>query len=207
MYCPVRLPKTTATSMRVLGRLDRDGFLDLFQAESYAANRLYHNDGNSNAWITIRCVGMFSNRSAIGTKVRVKANIKGKTFWQLREINTGDGWSENLEAHLGMGDATNLETLRIEWPSGIVQESQNVAAKQYLTVIEPPRLVATSSNGIPQFSLQGRRGMQYDIETSMNLTAWSLLKTATITNLNGTAEVTDANSPSSDRRFYRAVLR
>jgi len=32
-----------------------------------------------------------SNRSGIGAKVRVKATIAGKTFWQMREITSGDG--------------------------------------------------------------------------------------------------------------------
>ena len=30
--------------------------------------------------------------------------------------------------------------VRIEWPSGTVQELSNVASKQFLTVTEPPRL-------------------------------------------------------------------
>ena len=190
------------------GDYDRDGFLDLFVSVSGSPDYLYHNDGNANAWITIKCVGTRSNRSAIGAKVRVKATIGGKTFWQLREINTGDGWAGvPLEAHFGLGNATNVDTLRIEWPSGTVQEYQNVAAKQYLIVTEPGRLVAASSNGIRQFSLQGGRNLQYDIQTSTNLTAWSLLGTLTITNLNGTALITDTNVPASDRCFYRAILR
>src|SRR5262249_20767247 len=148
------------------GDYDRDGFLDLFVAQSYAPNRLYHNEGNSNAWITVKCRGTVSNRSALGTKVRLKATINGKTFWQLREIDTTDGWSENLEAHFGLGDATNVDTLRIEWPSGAVQEFRNLAPKRFLTITEPSRLVATNANGSFQLTLQGGYGFQYDIETS-----------------------------------------
>jgi len=190
------------------GDYDRDGFLDLFVSVGGAPNYLYHNNGNSNAWITIKCVGTRSNRSAIGAKVRVKATIGGKTFWQLREINTGDGWAGvPLEAHFGLGGATNVETLRIEWPSGTVQEFQNVGSKQLLTVTEPSRLVPAPSNGTLQFTLQGGRNLQYDIQTSTNLTAWSLFSTITITNRDGTARITDTNAPGLDRRFYRAVLR
>jgi len=194
------------------GDYDRDGFLDLFVGTSPEGTSpktrdfLYHNDRNSNAWITIKCVGTRSNRSAIGAKVRVKATIGGKNFWQLREVNTGDGWSGvTLETHFGLGDATNIETLRIEWPSGTVQEFQNVAAKQFLTVTEPARLVAAPSNGAPRFILQGGRNLQYDVQWSTNLTAWSLLGTLMITNLNGAALITDTNAPASNHRFYRAV--
>jgi hypothetical protein len=197
-----------ASGAGIWGDYDRDGFLDLFVSNSGTNNYLYHNDGNSNAWIEVKCVGTRSNRSAIGAKVRVKATIGGRTFWQLREITTGTGWVQNaMEAHFGLGNATNVETLRIEWPSGTVQEFQNVAARQYLTVTEPSRLVPPSAAHPQQFSLEGGRNMTYDIQTSTNLTNWSLLNTITITNLNGKALVTDTNAPGSDHRFYRAVLR
>jgi hypothetical protein len=197
----------------IWGDYDRDGFLDLFVGNfasggSPAHNYLYHNDGNSNAWIEVKCVGTRSNRSAIGAKVRVKATIGGKTFWQLREINTGNGWLQNaMEAHFGLGNATNVETLRIEWPSGTVQEFQNVAARQFLTVTEPSRLVPSGAAYPPQFILEGARNMRYDIQSSTNLADWSLLSTVTITNLDGRALITDTNLPSSDHHFYRAVLR
>jgi ASPIC and UnbV/FG-GAP-like repeat len=189
---------------------DNDGFLDLFVARGGdtfpSVNLLYHNNGNSNGWLKVRLVGTVSNRSAIGAKVRIHATIAGKTFWQLREINTGDGFCGNLlEAHFGLGDATNVDTLRIEWPSGIVQEFQNVTPKQILTITEPPRLLAGVTNGVPQFLVKGGRFMQYDLQASSDLMAWSPLGTVTVTNLNGTAQIIDAGAPGSDHRFYRAV--
>src|SRR5438552_18836701 len=100
---------------------NNDGFLDLFVAGGYSGkNLLYHNNGNSNAWLEVKCVGTVSNRSAIGAKVRAQATTGGRTFWQLREINGGGVYnSMPLVAHFGLGDATNVELLRIEWPSGI----------------------------------------------------------------------------------------
>ena len=35
--------------------------------------------------------------------------------------------SAGLIAHFGLGDATNVEVLRIEWPSGVVTELTNVS--------------------------------------------------------------------------------
>jgi enediyne biosynthesis protein E4 len=203
------------SSSAAWGDYDHDGFLDLFVANGTngggeSKDYLYYNNqgsiGNTNGWILVKCVGTVSNRSAIGTKVRVKATIMGKTFWQLREISTADGQSVNpLEAHFGLGNATNIEMIRIEWPSGTVQEFQNVAPKQFLTITEPSRLLAGVVNGAPQFMLKGGRGLQYDIETSTNLTAWSQLGTVTITNVDGTASIADTNASGSDRRFYRAL--
>ena len=48
-----------------------------------------------------------------------------------------------LEAHFGLKDATVVDTIRIEWPSGIVQELHNVPAKQILTVTESAAPIPT----------------------------------------------------------------
>lgn len=191
---------------------DNDGFLDLFVTRDFGYNQkttnlLYHNDGNSNAWLEVKLVGTVGNRSAIGAKVRAHATVGGKGFWQLRQI-TGDGGRsvKPLVAHFGLGDATNVDTLRIQWPSGTVQELSNVAPKQILTITEPPRLLASTTNGIPEFTLKGGRFLQYDILASSNLTAWSSIGALTITNLDGTSEINDTNPPASGEKFYRAVL-
>jgi hypothetical protein len=197
----------------VWGDYDRDGFLDLFVANGAngggeTADYLYRNNGNSNSWITIKCVGTRSNRSAIGTKVRVKAAIHGKTFLQLREINTGGGWTQNaLEAHFGLGNATNVQTLRIEWPSGTIQEFQDVPAKQYLTAFEPASLTSPTSTTPTQLSLHGGRNLQYDIQLSTDLKTWSAFTNITITNLSGATLITDTNDSPSNSRYYRALLR
>jgi hypothetical protein len=123
---------------------DNDGFLDLFLvpvgqfALRLLTNRLYHNDGNTNAWLNVKLVGTVSNRSAIGAKVRVHAFYRGESRWQLREISGGDSQNnqQSLNAEFGLADATTIDTLRVEWPSGIVQELHDVAPRQFLTITE-----------------------------------------------------------------------
>jgi hypothetical protein len=130
---------------------DNDGFPDLFVTELNSfANRLYRNNGNSNNWLTVQCSGRLSNRAAIGAKVRAKATIGGKTLWQLREISGGGGLgSQNdLRAGFGLGDATNVDLIRIEWPSGIVQDFHDVLSRQFLTVIEPEAHIVPASQEV-----------------------------------------------------------
>jgi hypothetical protein len=122
----------------------------------------------------------------------------------LREISGGGGYTSqnDLRAHFGLGDATNIDLLRIEWPSGLVQELQNVAANQLLTVTEPARLQAL---GAGVLRIQSWKGMSFQVQTSTDLNRWST--GTTVTNLTGTLEFTDPNAVNNLRRFYRTVLR
>jgi len=188
---------------------DNDGFLDLFVANGWNDFRendfLYRNNGNSNNWITLKLIGTVSNRSAMGAKVRVKATIGGRTFWQMREISGGSnfGSQNDLRPSFGLGDATNIDLIRIEWPSGAVQTMTNVTTKQFLTVTESPRLSASDSrpDGSFGFEFTGLVGQQYRIESSSDLTGWALWQTLTATNR--TTHLLDP-TPQAPQRFYRA---
>ena len=93
------------------------------------------------------------------------------------------------------------------WPSGAVQELQNVAPNKMVTITEPPLLLAAITNGVPQFWLKGGRGPVYEIQASSDLGTWTSIGTLTVTNATGTALITDSNAPGIVRRFYRAISR
>jgi hypothetical protein len=194
------------------GDYDNDGFLDLFVANGRASaenNFLYHNDGNSNAWLKVKLVGTRSNRSGIGAKVRVTASIGGQTVRQLRQIAGGNeaGGQSMLLAHFGLGDAMVIDTVRVEWPSGTMQELQGVAVRQLLTITEPLRLSAPMfvENAF-QCTLAGNRGRSYGIQVSSNLVNWSPLMNVTVTNADGRALIRDSSAESASRRYYRATI-
>jgi hypothetical protein len=182
------------------------GFLDLFMtthpdSEAFV-NRLYRNNGNSNNWLCVKCVGTVSPRWGTGAKVRARATTRGMPMSQLRLIDAGgSSWGgQSFVAHFGLGDATNVDVVRIEWTSGIVQELHNVPVKQYLTVTEPARLQMTQPG---QLQIQCWKGMSYSIESSPDLQDWNRL--ATVTNLTGKLEWTDPDTSGQSTRFYRAV--
>jgi len=123
------------------GDYDNDGDLDLAEANTFGENQknaLYKNElSNGNKWINIKCVGMVTNKSAIGTKVRVKANINGNPVWQLQEIDGQSGYcGQNLILHFGFGNATVIDSIKIEWPAGGDQYFTNVPLNRDVTITE-----------------------------------------------------------------------
>lgn len=121
------------------GDFNRDGSLDIFAGNiSNQNNDFYQNDGNAGHWARIICKGMTSNRSAIGTQVRIKAVIAGGSRWQMREISAQTGYNSQNEtvAHFGLGDAGAIDSLLIQWPSGIQDIHTNLAVDGEITVAE-----------------------------------------------------------------------
>ena len=95
-----------------------------------------------------------------------------------------------------------IDTVRIGWPSGIVQELHGVAPNQFLTVTEPARLQVS---GPGAFRIQSWKAMAFEVQASIDLKQWSPV--TTVTNLTGTLEFTDPDAANHLRRFYRTVLR
>jgi hypothetical protein len=122
------------------GDYDNNGFLDLVVTNggvhSRQTNLRYRNNGNANNWIHIECLGFLSNRSAIGTKVRVKT-----TEWQMREVTSQTGcFSQNsLIVEFGLGSAS-VDSLVIEWPSGCVQTFEDFPQINQLVQVAEPLL-------------------------------------------------------------------
>jgi hypothetical protein len=115
------------------------------------APAVYANVGTTNRWLQVRLVGTVSNREGIGAKVRVTAGIRGSSVTQMRQIGGEDGWgTQEAVAHFGLADATNAQTVRVEWPSGRVSVLTAVGANQMLTVQEEPapRLAIVPPGGL-----------------------------------------------------------
>jgi hypothetical protein len=141
----------TFTSLNVLTTLNRprrgaaaadyddDGDLDLFANGATGNKVLYRNDtANGHAFVHLTLTGTVSNRSAIGARVRAKAVIAGGPRWQLREVSTQNSFlgHNSLRVHLGLRDATTIDSLVVEWPSGIQTVQTSVPVNQFLMIVE-----------------------------------------------------------------------
>ena len=196
---------------------DNDGFLDLVvvnDSQNEDLNFLYRNNGNENHWIRIKCVGTLANRSGIGAKVRVKATIDGQERWQLRQITGGDGYlmSKPLETHFGLGDATIIDEIVVEWPGPNFtrQVLHNVAVDQIRTIVEsaraPPEssLTASLQGGEIRIVIIGEPGKSYELQVSVDLSSWAKVADLTIPS-EGEISYIESETVSSAHRFYRTV--
>lgn len=140
------------------GDYDNDGDLDIFVANwSNANNFLFTNNGNTNHWVNCRLVGSsFSNISAIGSRISLEANIQGIALRQTREVSgqTGNNAQNSLNAEFGLGDATIIDSIIVEWPGAdTTTVLTNVAVNQFLTITEP--LVPLLRSVFPDSGYQG----------------------------------------------------
>lgn len=135
------------------GDYNNDGFLDLAIAHCsnntgsiQPPNSLFRNSGNTNNWLKIKLEGNVSNRSAIGAIIRTKALIQNEWIWQMRQISAQSGYcgQNSLIAHFGLADATQVDSIIVEWPSGITNVLTAQDVNQELHLQENP-ISGTSS--------------------------------------------------------------
>jgi len=115
--------------------MDHDGDVDLFIAvNNYFGgnNKLFSNNGNSNHWIDITCEGTVSNRNGIGAILTVIAELSGQTIIQTLMVDD----LNSLTSHVGLGDATLIGEIDVEWPSGILTTLTDVAVDQRILIPE-----------------------------------------------------------------------
>jgi uncharacterized repeat protein (TIGR01451 family) len=137
---------------------DSDGDLDLLVTNAVGApkNYYYENNGNANHWVSVKGIGTISNTSAVGARVYVTAVIGGNPVTQMREIHSNIesviAGANPLRTHFGLGDATIIDEIRVEWPaSGIIETFNNVAVDQFLKVEEGTGTIAVCPDPVLDF--------------------------------------------------------
>ena len=122
------------------GDVDTDGDVDIYVPVGGAFigdqwhNLFYQNAGAGNNWLTLKLVGVKSNRDGIGAKVTLRLG-NGVIY---REVSGGCGFgsTNSLSLEIGLKAHTKVDTLEIAWPSGQVDTHRNLAVNQKLVVTE-----------------------------------------------------------------------
>jgi hypothetical protein len=118
------------------GDYDNDGSVEvLINNQNEPPSLLKSSRKPSGNWVILKLEGTISNRSAIGARVRLTAG--GRT--QIDEVRSGGSYlSQNdLRLHFGLGSATKIDRIAIDWPGGAHQLEENAGVNRTLTIREP----------------------------------------------------------------------
>ena len=123
----------------VCADFDADGDVDIFMTNRGLQNSgafwLNEDPASMNNSLTVKLVGLAPNTEAANARIRVTTG--GLT--QLREVMIGSNFtSQNpTEQIFGLGSATTVDTVEIEWPGGGTTELGSVQANQRLEIRHP----------------------------------------------------------------------
>jgi hypothetical protein len=86
-------------------------------------------------WIIIRLEGTRSNRSAIGARLKLTTGTRVQTD----EVRSGGSYlsQSDLRVRFGLGDASSVDRLEIDWPSGIREIETKLSVDQVVHFREP----------------------------------------------------------------------
>lgn len=117
------------------GDIDNDGDIDAYIVNLEDRGVLLRNNkGNQNNWVLINLIGNTSNRDGVGSRISI--SYGGKTQYAQKESSSGYISTNDHRLHFGLGDATTIDTIEINWPSGKVQHLTNIEANQIIDVKE-----------------------------------------------------------------------
>lgn len=110
------------------------------------ALRVFENPGNGNDWISVKLVGVKTNRAAIGARIKVTVENKGQGSHSIyRTVGSGGSFGASpLQQHIGLGKDARIVDLEIWWPtSNTRQHFLNVDKDQFLQIKEFAQEYAT----------------------------------------------------------------
>jgi hypothetical protein len=125
------------------GDWDRNGTVDIFIEMGGAINGdryhniLFQNPGQGNNWLTVKLVGVKSNRPGVGARIKV-VTAGADPLTVHRHVSSGSSFGANpFEQTIGLGKEDRIASLEIYWPtSGNTQVFTDVAVNQMIEVTE-----------------------------------------------------------------------
>lgn len=125
------------------GDLNHDGKIDIYAGYGSLYNNpsgsitdVYwrNSTSNSNHFLTIDLRGTISSAGALGAR----AFIYGPWGVQTREVRASEsyGTCNTFQLHFGLGTATTVDSIRINWPSGVTDLLVNEPVDQFITLTE-----------------------------------------------------------------------
>jgi hypothetical protein len=91
---------------------------------------------NANHWLMLELIGRYSNRDAIGARVKV-TTASGRVLYNHVSVSVGFMSSSDKRVHFGLGSERQIRSIEIRWPRGGLQQVTGVTADRFLKIEEP----------------------------------------------------------------------
>ena len=115
--------------------LDADGLQDAVVTECNGSAQIWLNRSQQPGhWLEVLLEGSDSNRDGLGARVEVV--IGSRTIYDYCRSGGSYLSASSRALHFGLGNADRISTVRVEWPSGTVDEWRGPAVDQRLRLRE-----------------------------------------------------------------------
>ncbi|MGA7830394.1 MAG: FG-GAP-like repeat-containing protein [Terracidiphilus sp.] len=132
------LDKVKLIAPRGLIAMDDNGAADLIVTQENAPPILLRNvGGNKNHSVRLDLTGFADNKTALGVKLEVFA----QGHWQKWELAGASGYQTQGPPQIlvGLGDADQIDLLRILWPTGVLQDEIDLPHQPVIVMKEADR--------------------------------------------------------------------
>ena len=130
---------TLSSRSSVIFDLDDDGDLDIVTNDFNSEPMVLISDLSERKqihWIKIMLEGTKSNRNGLGATVRVYAG--GQTYTKYNDGKSGYLAQSVLPLYFGLDEATKIDRIEVDWPSGAKQiVSQDLTINTTRKIVEP----------------------------------------------------------------------
>lgn len=120
----------------VAADFNRDGATDLLVASVGGGPlRLFLNRYPNGNHVRIQLVGTKSNRLGVGARLVAKTASSRQI---VRDVFPANGFMGQgpVDTHIGIGEAKEIESIEVRWPTGKVQTFQHLPAGRKVTITE-----------------------------------------------------------------------
>ncbi len=118
-----------------IGDLFNDGNVDVVVEDLDGPPMILRNKGlPGRHWVSFELAGTKTNR--LGINARIKITAGGMT--QTSQVLSGASYlsQSDLRQHFGLGSATKIDSVEIDWPSGTVDKMTNLEVDKFYSVLE-----------------------------------------------------------------------
>ena len=123
------------------GDLDDDGRIDAVVTRVNEPVEVFLNRTEpAGHYLLVRLVGTRSNRDGLGAVLRLTLG-SGRSLVRHATTAVGYGGSSDKRVHFGLGGEDRIQSLAIDWPSGLRQVLENVGVDRVLEIregVQPP---------------------------------------------------------------------